>query len=85
MISQNIHPRIYIAFDVAHNFSTINQQQECSVKLLIHEGLMKKLAALLASFAVLGGSHAAAGEIFEGEQWDFVREKGFALPTTLLD
>ena len=29
---------------------------------------MKKLAVLLASVAVLGGSHAAAGEIFTGEE-----------------
>ena len=29
---------------------------------------MKKLATLVASFAVLWGSHAAAGEIFKGEE-----------------
>ena len=29
---------------------------------------MKKLAALLASFAVLWGGHAAAGDIFRGEE-----------------
>ena len=68
MISQNIYPRIYIALDVAHNFLVVNQQQKCSVKLLIHGGLMKKLAALLASVAVLWGSHAAAGETFKGEE-----------------
>ena len=68
MISQNIYPRIYIALDVAHNFLVVNQQQKCSVKLLIHGGLMKKLAALLASVAVLWGSHAAAGNYFKGEE-----------------
>lgn len=68
MISQNIYPRIYIALDVAHNFLVVNQQQKCSVKLLIHGGLMKKLAALLASVAVLWGSHAAAVETFKGEE-----------------
>ena len=68
MISQNIYPRIYITLDVAHNFLVINQQQKCSVKLLIHGGLMKKLAALLASVAVLWWSHATAGETFKGEE-----------------
>ena len=68
MISQNIYPRIYIALDVAHNFLVVNQQQKCSVKLLIHGGLMKKLAALLASVAVLWGSHAGAVETFKGEE-----------------
>jgi hypothetical protein len=63
MISQNIYPRIYIALDVAHNFLVVNQQQKCSVKLLIHEGLMRKLATLVASFAVLWGSHAASESI----------------------